>query len=122
MLRSLLLLATLLMMSAPVFSAAPAGPLYRIAVEARDGSSQLLSTPEMVLQPGSLGKAIVDGADGYELELEIAEISSSKVQLSGSFDSHRGRLAPKVIVSLGEKVTLKAEDLSLVIMVERAGG
>lgn len=122
MLRSLLLAATLALVSVSVSATDPTGPLYRVTIEARDVSATVLATPTMLLRSGSLGKARVGGIDGYELALELEEVSASKVQVTGNFESRRGRLAPKVIVPLGEQVTVKAGDVSLALKVERTNG
>lgn len=120
MLRSLMMSTALWLLAAGSASSGPNGTLYNVKIEARDSSAKILATPAMTLREGSLGKARVGGSEGYEFSLELAEVSDGKVRVQAAFDTARSRMAPKLVVSLGERVVVKTGEISLAITVERA--
>lgn len=118
MLRSLLLITIL----GAAFSSAQASETpntYRVAVEARDGSSTLFASP--TVWAGAAWNMRVEGLEGYELSIQITEVPEGKVKACGTFESKHGNMAPCLVLNLDQQGTVGVGDLSLAITVSRAG-
>lgn len=117
------------LVSAAILTAAAVGCAYTppqaqsYAISAKVTSNGVvLGEPSMLVEPGTTSTVAVDGAGGYELELNVRPAVDDRDQAIVGVELEAGReeISSTLVVELGKPATVSVDDVDLVLLVRPA--
>ncbi|HEX7763144.1 MAG TPA: hypothetical protein VF433_05990 [Cellvibrio sp.] len=80
----------------------------------------VLGKPALLVEPGTDSSAIVSGANGYELSLNISPEEKNAVLAKSSVKTSTGEAHPSLLLEIGKESTVKIGEIELRLLVTKA--
>lgn len=120
--KNLKLISTVLVAAIAVgCSSAPRQQSYAISAKV-SANGVVLGEPSMLVEPGTTSTISVDGAGGYELELNVrpAIDDADQAIVGVELDAGNEQIDSTLVVELGKPATVSVDDVDLVLLVRPA--